>query len=358
MCIQHHQNFHFNCGHVQDIFIPSIDPQCQKRKYSMYYHLAEPDNPQQGWCPRCLWTQFVIPKSYQETGLALPCGGLTGEVIRTIAMDPAQFKCITTDDLWLKRDEWLDKRENFREDQLVELLAAKTDEEHAAGVGVLDRTYLISRTYRDDEFLKPVSPKDVEQGVVCLCGGELGVRGQDGCNLTFSCKLPCGHIGGYDCFLGWFETQRKNTCPSCRAKYEILREDLPYFPPGYQERRTAEFQPTREQKMQNLKNWFIQTGIYYLMVFIVGLFVSPPPWMSWTNLFLYSVGCYVYLTWRLRWGIGKINWIRFSVSGNGVEFLFALCFGGENIWKHVILGFLLAMYPLYLTSFGGQLRGV
>lgn len=190
----------------------------------------------------------------------------------------------------------------------VEVMTAQEDQAQEAAADLLDEEPAAS-------VKEPVEDKCISDSVV---------------------MLPCGHIFGLQCIREWFEGEKKvptNTCPSCRHKFKIIREETKY-PPGFQDAaqhyRWQRDCPLRWYQ-EPWQHWQVRVAAFAAMVVFLGSIFEPPPWTSWTTIIMLIVGTTLYYHtnttpvvefagWRLWWfvwGIFALSWVQRQFWGGG-----------------------------------------
>ncbi|CZT46612.1 uncharacterized protein RSE6_07064 [Rhynchosporium secalis] len=370
MCRLMQLNFYHFCAHTQKVKVPSINPDCDRHVIGYDYFMNE-------WCPRCRWLGFLNPYKYQEFAKAVDCDGHTGKVTRTVYFDRTEFTSNTKDQLWAKRDHFIENMiPDLRRHQRLQAFFRLSDRELDAEVPARDRTYLMEvfkPRIRDDNRspdLFGVAYKVPEDRDVCgVCQGRLtGPSAEnDDRYPCFSAgsaggvvALPCNHYFGLQCIQAWMSNPNTPNCPSCRHAYKIVREleasELVVLPPGYEDQRLVDFIPDSDMKEMHIK----LMKIYYAKILLVAPLFAPFPFMSWTNLFMLTFGanlfyrCIALVQYQPEFALRerKIQnkFALFSAVGNTMEIILASILGGSSraFWYSLISRWFLLVIAAYV----------
>ncbi|KAG4438950.1 hypothetical protein IFR05_005576 [Cadophora sp. M221] len=361
--------------------VPSVNPQCDKALCGQDYLMGE-------WCPRCRWTGFMVPYSYEEFAEGVPCGGYTGKVTRTVELNPEEFKHPKTgEQLWEGRVTYMDRMADFRKDQqrhrydkLRELEEQREIEEQLdRRVSDLTRLYFMEEnTTNDPEWnpcqalFYPIDQDDIpEDKELCgICHRELKTVDEDArCDSGLqTVALPCDHYFGLYCIAQWLADPKTPTCPECRHRYNIMydlpEEGLgPVWPPGFEEQRFVAFH--LESNLRWLY-WRLVLIYFAKMSFIAVLFAHFP-WTSWTNIWVFTFGTVLFYCSFIQFvQLDPIfsprerrvqnRFALFSAVGNTIEILFAKATGvpGPSLWIYGGLSWVLLALTIYKykTKFG------
>lgn len=274
-------NVYHYCVHTQRVSLPSVNPNCEKEVLGRDYIMSQ-------WCPRCRWTGFLAPFEYKEYADALPCGGYTGKVMRTVRLDPTEFVERQKEELWLSRQDYLlnplwDFRQAQRELEFDQL----REQEIAADVSDRDRSYFMEEFLPDyphenrcEDFFYQVWPDEVpgEEDLCVICQKNMNTNDDnERCDSSEICVLPCGHYYGVGCIGGWMGIEGKSTCPRCRQKYNFFPQldegQRKEVPRGWNDQELTDLAP--DHKKSAIR--FVLIFTYFGKLMLVGILFAPFP---------------------------------------------------------------------------------
>lgn len=263
MCRSLQTNFFHNCGHVQNVTIPSTNPTCERVWASREYI--------NDYCPRCktLLGHFMYPQEYTELGPGINCNVIEGEIIRTVRF-PNHKQKYTIQTLWAERRRQNIARFEYFEQRYEKNYLLRKQVQKAQKVVSMDQEWFIRRPrpgvqnpspdfYR--ELMYGLIPEDddcpiCQRRMVFSAGNPESCTGGDFVDATGTAVgghtvfIPCSHVFGLGCIRRWIEEERHGSCPLCRHDFTINAMAL-YAEP-------VEWGPTFEWDMMSIVNkaWY------------------------------------------------------------------------------------------------------
>ncbi|KAI6710830.1 hypothetical protein JHW43_006624 [Diplocarpon mali] len=376
MCRLRQINFFHNCTHLQEVLVPSLNPDCGKKILGRDYIMSE-------WCPRCKWSGFLAPFQYQEYASGVACGGFKDKVTREVRLHEASFEDeLDRIHLWFRRQQELRGPSwAFRKKLRIDAYLAVREQEEAMEVSRRDRTYFVDEFDRErpddprnDDLYRGVTPAEVprEKDTCGICRGSMtaeSMDADDGCSSKSACALPCEHYFGVTCLSGWMIREEKNSCPTCRQEYKIMhqlsRAEQDRVPPGWNEQREFNLAPGLDRNIR--RSLMLH---YWLKLLLVGLLLAPFPtgfprsltgdaqFLSWTNLWMWTCGAAIFHHSGIHLVTSKPfperliqNKFAFcSALGNTLEVVYATLSGrADDSWPRLVVG--LTMLPLLYCGY-------
>jgi hypothetical protein len=219
----------------------------------------------------------------------VPCGGYKGKVKRKVTLQREGFRPLTKEQIWAGRDNFLKGDMGaFRKYQQIEMHNRTRNREYAEDVSDFDRTYFMEAPDNEDksynrcpELFCPLEPHDIpESEISCsYCKLPWFFESGDGSHLSHEAiRLPCGHIFGQECILGWMGQHKIPTCLVCTQRYKAVHEMVDedwenWLPNGYAEQKVVDFSPNTD--IHRLKVSLIHA--FHLKLLVVAVLFAPPP---------------------------------------------------------------------------------
>tara|TARA_R110002060_G_scaffold64267_1_gene73396 strand:+ start:578 stop:1207 length:630 start_codon:yes stop_codon:yes gene_type:complete len=176
----------------------------------------------------------------------------------------------------------------FRKYQQIEMYNRTRNRQYAEDVSDVDRTYFMeapndaNKSYNGcPELFHPLEPHDIpESEIACsYCKLPWFFESGDGSHLSHEAiRLPCGHIFGQECILGWVGQHQIPTCLVCTQRYQIIHEIVDedwenWLPDGYAQQKVVDF--SLDSDIHRLKVSLIHT--FHLKLLVVAVLFAPPP---------------------------------------------------------------------------------
>ncbi|PBP15809.1 hypothetical protein BUE80_DR013442 [Diplocarpon rosae] len=364
MCRLRQINFFHNCTHLQEVVVPSCNPDCRKKILGRDYIMSE-------WCPRCKWSGFLVPFKYQEYARGVECGGFSGKVTREVTLhDGTSTDELDNVQLWFRRQQelrgpcWA-----FRKTLRIDAYLQIREQEEAMEVSPRDRTYFMDefdKEYpddpRNDDLYREVTPEEIpqEKDICGICQGSMNAGSSDAedwCSSRSACALPCDHYFGVACLSGWMIEKEKNSCPTCRQEYKIMHQlslaEQSRVPPGWNEQREYNLEPGLERDRSGKLATSMPDHLR-MATWLMGKF----QFLSWTNVWMWTCGAAIFHYSGIHLVMSKSfperliqnKFALCSALGNTLEIIYANVSGRADCsWWGLILG--ITMLPLLYCSY-------
>jgi hypothetical protein len=214
MCKSQVENFFYLCGHINNIELPSLNPDCPKTEVLKRWDVVTK-------FPRCLgvrggWGHFMIETT--------PCGGFEGEIDQLYPLDNQPlWQKYTEREIWEQRELFLKHTVDVFAQQRRKLEKKEFVDESLKGVSPIEMTYYVDSTEAYNPIVKRVPKPEVHDDTCAICKGLLGGDGDEACGSKEVGKLPCEHVFGYDCIRELIYNHKYDHCPLCNHKFRIYR---------------------------------------------------------------------------------------------------------------------------------------